>query len=415
MTYIAMLGYGTVGSGVAELILKNRNKFKKNIKDELILSKVLVRNLEKHNESNNPSIFTKDVKDIFKENVDIVVEAMGGIDPAYEYVKKALELKKHVVTANKDLIAEHGEELLNIANKNGVILKFEASVGGGIPILKSINECLVGNKIKSIKAILNGTTNFILSKMSKENMSYNDALKLAQDMGFAESNPESDVMGYDAARKLSILSTIAFKKKINWKNIKINGITNIDPMDFQYAQSVGFEIKLLAIAELQKNSIYASVSPVMVRKNSTLGKIENEYNAILVDGDAVGDVVFIGKGAGKFPTASAVFSDIMDIVQSKKENRILFDTKEASINTIWRKENKWLLRINTKDRIAAMSGLVELFPYCNIVAKSKYGLENEVAAFVKSENEAILDKNIRMLRERIDCNNVKKIMILEDE
>ncbi|MCT8977767.1 homoserine dehydrogenase [Clostridium sp. CX1] len=414
MTCIAMLGYGTVGSGVAELILKNKNRLRKNIKDELILSNVLVRNLEKHKESDNINILTKDIEDIFRGNVDIVVEAMGGVNPAYEYVKRALQLKKHVVTANKDLIAEHGGELLDIANKNGVVLRFEASVGGGIPILKSLSECLVGNNIKGIKAILNGTTNFILSKMSKENMSYEEALKLAQDMGFAEANPESDVMGYDAARKLSILSTMAFEEKVNWKNIKINGITDIDTVDFQYAQGEGFEIKLLAIGEYQDNSIYASVSPVMVRKNSTLGRIENEYNAILIDGDAVGDVVFTGKGAGMFPTASAVFSDIVDIIQNKKEKGILFDYNEASVDTLWRKENKWLLRVNTRNRVDAMAGLSELFPYCKIITKGMYGLEDEVAAFVKSENEAVLDRNIETLREKIDCNNIKKMMMLED-
>ncbi|MBI6875535.1 homoserine dehydrogenase [Clostridium aciditolerans] len=414
MACIAMLGCGTVGSGVAKLIYKNRDRFKKNLNEELILSKVLVKDINKHKEKNKDYILTNDVEEIFNENVDIVIEAMGGINPSYEYVKRALLLKKHVVTANKDLIAEHGAELLDIANKNGVELRFEASVGGGIPILKSLSECLVGNKIKSIKAILNGTTNFILSKMSKENMNYNDALKLAQELGFAEANPESDVMGYDAARKLSILSTIAFEKRVNWRNIKISGITNIDTEDFKYAQREGCEIKLLAMSELQNDELYAAVSPVMVRKNSTLGRIENEYNAILVDGDAVGDVVFTGKGAGMFPTASAVFSDIADIIQSKRESTLIFNYDKADVNTLWKRESKWLLRIKTEERIKAMETLTEYFSNCSIISKELYNLDGEVAAFVKSQSEAVLDRFIDDIKERINTEEIKKILILED-
>lgn len=414
MACIAMLGCGTVGSGVAELICKNRYKFMKNLNEELILSKILVRDLDKYKEHDNLGIITKNVEDIFNGKVDIIIEAMGGVNPSYEYVKRALELKKHVVTANKDLIAEHGAELLDIANKNGVVLSFEASVGGGIPILRPLSECLVGNQIKRIQAILNGTTNFILSKMSKENMSYEEALKIAQELGFAEANPESDVMGYDAARKLSILSTIAFEEKVNWRDINIKGITDIDTDDFKYADREGFDIKLLAISERQEDNIYASVSPVMVRKNSAMGRVENEYNAISVYGDAVGDVVFTGKGAGMFPTASAVFGDIIDIIQNKKENTMVFDYKDASINTLWKKESKWLLRIKTENRVGTMAYLSEIFPRCKFISKELQGLDGEVAAFVKAEDEAILDRNISMLKEEIKFDEIKKIIVLED-
>ena len=414
MACIAMLGCGTVGSGVAELICKNKYKFMKNLNEELILSKILVRDLEKYKTHDSLSIITKNVEEIFADKVDIVIEAMGGVNPSYEYVKRALRLKKHVVTANKDLIAEHGAELLDIANKNGVVLSFEASVGGGIPILKSLSECLVGNKIKSIMAILNETINFILSKMSKENMSYKEALKLAQKLGFAEANPESDVMGYDAARKLSILSTIAFEEKVNWRDIEISGITNIDTDDFLYAEREGFDIKLLAISERQERDIYASVSPVMVRKNSVMGRVQNEYNAISIDGDAVGDVVFTGKGAGMFPTASAVFGDIIDIIQNKKEQTMLFDYKQASINTLWKKESKWLIRIKTDNRVGTMACLSENFPLCDIITRGLRGLDGEVTAFVKAKDEAILNKNISILKEKVGFKEIKKIMVLED-
>lgn len=413
MASIAVLGYGTVGTGIAELINKNKDRFEKFTGEDLQISNILVKNLEKHKNKKFFHLVTNDIEDVFNKSVDIVVEVMGGINPAYEYIKKALKLKKHVVTANKDLIAEHGKELLDLADKNGVTLNFEASVGGGIPILKPLMECLVGNEIVGIKAILNGTTNFILTKMFKENMNYNEALKLAQELGFAEANPDSDVLGYDAARKLSILSTIAYNRKVDWKNIDINGITDIDKEDFKYAKLKGYNIKLLAISKKVDDKVYASVKPVMLKADSELGKIDDELNAIMIEGDAVGKVVFSGKGAGMLPTASSVFGDITDIIQNKNKKILKFNETEAVIQDNWNDNSSWLIRVTTKDRIDTMCSLSESFDNCHIFANtsSKTG---EVAAIVKAPNEQFLNSRLEKLSLLNHVGNVKKFIILNN-
>ncbi|MHC6179024.1 homoserine dehydrogenase [Clostridium sp. JNZ X4-2] len=413
MVNIAMLGYGVVGSGVAELILRNKYRFKDELDEELVLSKILVKDIGRHANNKNSGLLTEDIGDIFKEKVDIIVEAMGGLDPSYEYVKMALNMKKHVVTANKDLIAEYGYELLRLARKNGVTIHFEASVGGGIPILKSINECLIGNKIKSIKSILNGTTNFILSKMNRNGMSYENALKLAQDLGFAEANPDSDVKGYDAARKLSILSTIAYNRRVNWKDINIEGIMEIDSDDFRYAKLKKCNIKLLGMSKICNEDIYASVMPVMVKEDSVLGKIENEYNAILVEGDAVGDVMFSGKGAGMFPTASAVFGDIADIIEHKKEKSIVFSKEKARINANWSLKSKWFMRIKTDDRIKIIESIPLNFKSCYILSNDFSGNKNEVAAFVNSDNENAVNDYIEKIKQKRYVQSVKRLLVLD--
>ena len=414
MANIAILGYGTVGSGVIEIINNNKNKFVKGMNENLEVSKILVKDIEKYKSNKHRSKITDNFDDIMKEKVDIVVEAMGGVYPSYDYVKRALESKKHVVTANKDLIAEHGAKLLHIANLNGVELRFEASVGGGIPILKSISDCLIGNNISSIKAILNGTTNFILTKMNDEDMQYENALKLAQELGLAEANPDSDVLGLDAARKLSILSTMAFQKKVDWKNINAKGINIIDSTDFKYAKREGYNIKLLAISKMIEGNVYATVSPVMVRKNSYFGRVKNEYNAILIEGDAVGDVMFSGKGAGMMPTASAMFADIADIIQNKKGNPIMFNYDEANIGSLWENESKWLLRIRTDNRIGVMKKISQYFSNSNIIAGEFGEYGDEIAAFVKSKNEAKVNEYIDSIKSIGEFRGVKKIMILKD-
>ncbi|NMM64093.1 homoserine dehydrogenase [Clostridium sp. P21] len=409
MASIAILGYGVVGTGTAELINKNKERFKKITGEELKLSNILVRNIEKHKEKKNSKILTDNFDHILKSPVDIIVEVMGGVNPAYKYVKKALTSKKHVVTANKDLMAEHGKELLDLAYENGVTLNFEASVGGGIPILKPLMECLTGNEIVSIKAILNGTTNLMLSKMYNENMNYEEALKIAQDLGFAEANPDSDVLGYDAARKLSILSTIAYDKKVNWKDVHIQGITDIDADDFKYAKANGYNIKLLAISKKEDDGIFASVQPVIVDKNSELSKIENEVNAIVIKGDAVGDVVFSGKGAGMFPTASAVFGDIADIIQNKNKRSIKFNNENANIQKLYNYKSSWLIRLKTTDKIDTMCNLTGSFKNCHIF-KNDLNPQNEVIAIIKEETENDLNCKLKNLEASKHVQHIKKFL-----
>ncbi|PRR68573.1 homoserine dehydrogenase [Clostridium thermopalmarium] len=413
MTGIAILGNGTVGSGVEELINKNIKKIKDRTGEEIRIAKILVRDINKHLGQSDASLLTDKIEELFNEDIDIVVEVMGGINPAYEYIKKFLNMKKHVVTANKDLIAKHGEELLSLANKNQVKLHFEASVGGGIPILKPLSECLAGNEIRCVKGILNGTTNFILSKMYNENMGYDKALKIAQELGFAEANPESDVMGYDAARKLSILSTIAYGKKVDWQEIKTIGITEIDETDIQCAKEANCNIKLLAMSSKDDKGIYAAVRPVLVSRGSQIAKVEDEFNGISVEGDAVGDMFFYGKGAGKLPTASAVFGDIVDIIENKGR-KMLFPVREkAEVYGLWKQKSEWMLRIKCKNRVETMCALGELFSKCCFSnAKGKDG--DEVVAFVESESEEILDSMLNKLNNQNSILDVKKFIKLDN-
>lgn len=409
MKTIAILGYGTVGSGVVEIIGNSNMRSGGSIE----VSGILVRDAAKYKGHSHFDCVTENFEDVLSEDVDIVVEAIGGIHPAYDYVRRSLESKKHVVTANKDLIAEHGAELLEIAKSNGVELRFEASVGGGIPILKSVSDCLVGNSIESVTAILNGTTNFILTKMEEEGMQYGEALKLAQELGFAEADPSSDVLGLDAARKLSILSTMAFQKKLEWKAIETKGIDTVDSLDFRYAGLDGCSIKLLAVSRLLNEVVYASVSPVIVKKDSQLGRIRNEYNAVLLEGDAVGDVLFTGKGAGMMPTASAVFADIAGIMNNRKVNAETFDYDDAFVKTQWETEARWLLRIRTGSRMGVMKELTGRFSNCSIFAGERGEHGDEVAAFVRAGSEAEIDCFEDSLYKEYELRDFRKMMVLQ--
>lgn len=406
MVYVSILGNGVVGSGVAELINKN-------IEDEIKISKILVKDAEKHKEDPNYKYITDKIDDVFNKNTNIVVEVMGGISPAYDYIKRSLENKKHVVTANKDLISKHGEELLDIAKKNDVNLYFEASVGGGIPIIKSINEYFAGNKIKSIKAILNGTTNFILTKMDKENLSYESALKSAQELGFAEADPTSDVKGYDSARKLAILSNLAYNKKFDWEKFEVTGIDEIDDIDISKANKLGCTIKLLGISKHQNDKIYASVKPVVVNKNSILGKVDNEFNSISVEGDNIGELMFYGKGAGKLPTATAVYSNILDIIKIKKEKPILFNNIEAIIDNNFNQKTNWYVRIECTNRHVVMD---KMCGYFNSIYIENYKgkLENEVFATIQFEYEKTVNDKLEELSQLKGVRRIKKLMILNN-
>lgn len=403
MTKVAIMGYGVVGSGLIELIDKNREKNN----NKVILTSILVKNKEKHIKCSHYDIITTDSEELFSKESDIIVEVMGGLHPAYEHVKKALTLKKHVITANKDLIATFGQELFNIAKENSVSLKFEAAVGGGIPIIKPLTESLYGNSICSIKAILNGTTNFILTKMGSENLSYDDALKEAQKLGFAEANPEADVKGYDAARKLAILSSLAFNKRFDWEDINIDGITEIDVNDFKYAKKFNCKIKLVAEAFKCRNGIYASVKPVLVEEDSILAKIDNEVNSVILNGDEVGELIFVGKGAGKLPTGSAVYSDLNDIINSRFTDISSFGKEKVKMIKYAHKTCNSILRIKTKDKDEVVNKCREAFNNIKIIDKS---LKEEVVLYIECTSEAYVQKLIDMISNESYYISSKKLI-----
>ncbi|MDD3766194.1 MAG: homoserine dehydrogenase [Eubacteriales bacterium] len=314
MTYVAVLGFGTVGSGVVEII--NNNSFINKAGGELTVKAIL--DIRDFTDSPYAQLFTKDFDAILNDKeISIVVETIGGINPAYEYTLKALKSGKSVVTSNKELVATYGAELMRVARENNAVYLFEASVGGGIPIIRPLNNCLAANDIEEIMGILNGTTNYILTQMIKNGVSFEKALSDAQEKGYAERNPEADIEGHDTCRKIAILSALSYGKQIDSNLIPTEGITKITLEDVAYAQSMDCAIKLIGYSKKVNGGVYARVSPMMLSKDHPLAGVEDVFNAILVKGSATGDVMFYGKGAGKMPTASAVVADCIDIVKHK--------------------------------------------------------------------------------------------------
>lgn len=405
MIKVAIMGYGVVGSGFIELLDRNRELNKCN--EDIVITSILVRNKEKHKNRKHSEVLTTDIEEFLSKESDIVVEVMGEITKSYGYVKRALIAKKHVVTANKDLLAEYGEELFELANENNVALKFEASVGGGIPVIKPLVESLSGNNITSIKAILNGTTNFILTKMDTEKLSYEEALKQAQELGFAESNPEADVMGYDAARKLSLLSTLAFEKKVLWKDINIQGITEIESIDFEYANALNCKIKLLCISNNCEDGVYAAVKPVFVENNNVLANINNEVNAVIFNGDAVGEVTLVGKGAGKMPTGSAVYADVLDIVNKRFAKITSFKGEEATVLQNSQDKCSAILRIKNSNQQEVIKECAKAFKFIKVLELEVIG---ETCVLVEANFDVDVDKFINDISKNTYINNIKKII-----
>lgn len=309
---IAVLGFGTVGSGIYEILKKNRESIKTNAGEEINIKYILdIRDFSAHEDAH---LFTNDYNVILNDStVDVVAEVIGGISPSYDFTRDALLSGKSVVTSNKELVATHGAELFKIAGENDVFYLFEAAVGGGIPLIHPMANCLGANRITRIMGILNGTTNYILSKMINEGKRFDEALARAQEKGYAERNPEADIMGHDTCRKTAILSSLAFGRQVDYKLINTQGITEIDPDDVKYAEALGCVIKLVGYSEISEAGVFARVSPMFLSKAHPLACADNVFNAALLTGDCVGDVMFYGKGAGKLPTASAVLGDIMDI------------------------------------------------------------------------------------------------------
>ncbi len=321
---IGLLGLGTVGTGTAKILIENKGIIKKRIGAELHLKKAADIDLDKKREVVfEKGTLTKDALEVINDDdIDIIVEMIGGKTIAKEFIIKALENKKHVVTANKALLAEAGEELFQLAYKNNVDIAYEASVGGAIPIIKSLRESLAGNNITAVNGILNGTCNYILSKIANENMEFKEALAKAQANGYAEADPTFDIEGFDTAHKTAIIASLAYGTKINFDDLYIEGITGITQTDIKYAKEFGYLIKLLAITKDLGDSIEARIHPTMISTDNILAKIDGSLNAASIFGDAVGEVMLSGYGAGMMPTASAVAGDIIDIARN-----IIFNTK----------------------------------------------------------------------------------------
>lgn len=396
---IAVLGYGVVGSGVVELFEKNKQSIiSKSTQDNLDLKYILeIRDCA---DSPYSPLFTKDFNVILNDaRVKIVVETMGGLHPAYEYVKSSLRAGKHVVSSNKELVATFGYELLRLADKNNVNFLFEASVGGGIPIIRPISQCLAANEINEIAGILNGTTNFILTKMFGENMSFEDALSMAQKNGYAERDPSADIDGIDSCRKICILASLCFGNHVFPKDTFTEGISSIKTEDVEYAKSWGGAIKLIGKAKkLENGKIHILVSPALVQNHSQIAHVDDVFNAILVRGDAIGEVVFYGRGAGKMPTASAVLADIIDCAKHDLKKKLFGwgEPVEDYVENYLDMPVSLYVRSQIGDFLSTLAHVEDIIPGVTIL-KRKGAPSDELAFVTPPEKEGLLRQKLEKL------------------
>ena len=396
---VALLGSGTVGTGVYKLINRQRKEMPYKVGADLVVEKVLVRDKNKKREGIDSSLLTDQWEDIIlDDDIQIVVEVMGGIEPAHTYIKEALQAGKNVVTANKDLIAEYGKELLDTAEENGCDLLFEASVAGGIPILRPLKHCLAGNYLTEVMGIVNGTTNFILTKMAEEGMEFKEALALATELGYAEADPTADIEGYDAGRKMAIMASIAFNSRVTFDDVYTEGITNISSKDIQYAKEMGCAIKLLGVARNTETGIEVRVHPMLIPLDHPLAGVNDAVNAVFVHGDAVDDAMFYGRGAGEMPTASAVMGDIIDVARNIQFHccgRIHCTCyKNLPIKKITEIESKYFMRMLVEDKPGVLAKIADTLGRNNVsiaqvVQKNKI---NDLAELVVI-TDSVLEQN----------------------
>lgn len=404
MVEIAIMGHGTVGSGVVEVLTRHEATITKRAKEEIRIKYIL--DLREFPDSPLADRFTKSFDDIIGDSsIRIVVEVMGGLHPAYDYVKRCLEAGKSVVTSNKELVAAKGAELLRIARDQNVNFLFEASVGGGIPIIRPMSQCLAANDVVEVAGILNGTTNFILTKMINEQMPFEDALALAQKLGYAERNPAADIDGQDACRKICILASLAYGKHVYPDQIHTEGITNISLADVQYADAWGGVVKLIGEANLLlSGKLHSIVCPMFIPRDSQLANVDDVFNGIMVRGDATGDVVFYGKGAGKLPTASAVVADVIDCVKHLKARKYLFweDGSPDYVADYLDNEVAMYVRVQATDPDAVHRQAEQLF--ASVTRLTRKGIRADETAFV---TPVLKERDIREKLSHLEENGTK--------
>ncbi len=410
MIQVAILGHGVVGSGVAEVLRQNHETITHKAGESIEIKRIL--DLRTFPELPYADLFTTSFDDILGDpDIRIVVETMGGLHPAYDYVKACLLAGKSVVTSNKELVAACGDELLAIAKERNLNFLFEASVGGGIPILRPLDQCLAANEVCEIAGILNGTTNFMLTRMVQDGMDFDTALALAQQLGYAERNPAADIEGHDACRKICILASLAFGKHVFPEQVQTEGITELTPADVRYAEALNCVIKLIGRVRQQGDRIHCLVAPMLIPKSSLLADVNDVFNGIMVRGNAIGDVVFYGRGAGKLPTASAVVADVIDEVKHLNARKYLFWEPGFADYVLDPKTDAYafLLRFGTSDRQALINRLQELFGDINVVSCPEAS-ENELAVRVPSITEEALDRHLATLA---DVTVIRRLRIAE--
>lgn len=422
---IALLGFGNVGQGVWKILSQNKNEILMNCGYEIEVSRILVRDVDKPRGVKVPrEIITTNVEDVLKDDsIKIVVELIGGAEPAKEYMLRAMECKKHVVTANKLVLATQGEELFRTAEREGVLFYYEASVGGGIPIIREINESLTANKIEKLVGIINGTTNYILTKMTQSGMDFDEALKGAQAKGYAEADPTSDIEGYDAAYKLAIMASLSFGTKVDLDSIYREGISGIEAVDIEYANKFGYTIKLLAVGKEADNKLELRVHPAMVPKNHPIANVNDSFNAIFIKGNAVGDLMLYGRGAGDLPTGSAVVGDIISILRNNldlstltamKKNKTLKKIQNASENV-----SGYYIRLDVKDQPGILGEVAAVLGENHIsvlsITQNVKSKDSASMVFMTHETqEGNINKSIKTIRKLDKVNNVDNIIRIEN-
>ncbi|NFO02999.1 homoserine dehydrogenase [Clostridium botulinum] len=425
---IALLGLGNVGRGVCMILNSNKEEIMKRSGYEVEIAKILVRDVSKaRGVEVSEELITTDFDEILNDDsIKIVLEIMGGIDPAKEYMIKCMNAGKHIVTANKMLIATHGDELFEIADSNGVMFKYEASVAGGIPIINGIDESLTANKIKELYGIINGTTNYILTKMECDGFGFDEALKEAQEKGYAEADPTSDIDGYDAQYKLAILSSLAFGTKVDVDNVYREGITNIKPIDMEYAKEFKMVIKLLAIVKEVNGKLELRVHPTMIPKKHPLANVYDSFNAVFVKGNAVGDLMFYGRGAGDLPTGSAVVSDVISILRSNVD---LENYNSVVKNNLWDREisdikdveSKFYIRATVLDESGVLGEITAILGKHNVSLRSviQKGEENgkgqvTIVLVTHKTTQAQIYSSCNEISNLSSVNKIDNIIRIED-
>ncbi|ATY29570.1 homoserine dehydrogenase [Bacillus velezensis] len=364
---IGLLGLGTVGSGVVKIIQDHQDKLMHQVGCPVTIKKVLVKDIDKKRDADLPKeVLTTEVYDVIDDpEVDVIIEVIGGVEQTKQYLLDALKAKKHVVTANKDLIAVYGSELLAAAKENGCDLYYEASVAGGIPILRTLEEGLSSDRITKMMGIVNGTTNFILTKMIQEKSPYEEVLKEAQDLGFAEADPTADVEGLDAARKMAILARLGFSMDVDLDDVKVKGISRITDEDISFSKRLGYTMKLIGIAQRDDNKIEVSVQPTLLPDHHPLSAVHNEFNAVYVYGEAVGETMFYGPGAGSMPTATSVVSDLVAVMKNMRlgvnGNSFVAPQFERNLKQPSDIYAQQFLRIHVKDQVGSFSKITSAF------------------------------------------------------
>lgn len=416
---VGLMGLGTVGTGVVRIIEGHREQLQKQTGCDIIVEKILVQEKEKERTVSVPSDrLTDNPRDIlYHPDIDIVVEVIGGVETAREYIKEALLNGKHVVTANKDLIALYGAELLKVAQANHCDLFYEASVAGGIPIIRALVEGLASDRITKMIGIVNGTTNYILSKMSSEGASFSDVLKEAQDLGYAEADPTSDVEGLDAARKMAILGTLGFHMNVSLEDVDVSGISSMTTEDIEYARQLGYEMKLVGIAKIDDGLIEVSVQPAMIPHQHPLASVNGVFNAVYVYGEAVGETMFYGPGAGELPTATAVVSDLVTVVKNSvlgvNGRGMVAPYREKKLKTAAEIYAKYFLRLHVSDRAGVLAQITQLFANHNISLEQVLqvphngGFESEIVIITHEASKDGFEQTLQQIEQLNVVNRIK--------